>query len=379
MNNDIIVLLKEKLSSLVPFVSWVKTALSEIQELDHVLTEIGRTSAMSRQQLKRLGMDAYDSAGKYGKAAGDYLSSVRNMNRSGFYGEKGTGMAEQSLLAQSAGDLDAGLADQYILAINAAYRLNGESEKINAVLDGQNSITSRNSVSMADMATAMTKAGTAAAGYKVKIEDLSAMIGTMEAVTGLGGDEIGDASEGILTNLQNTASSEITDTLDRAHASMTELVNGTERLRDPISILRDLAKTFNQLDGNDPLRGEILTNIGQPYHADELNALLQNMDLFDGMLSDYAAGEGSALAETEISANSLTGQLNNLSNSWSEFVNTVVDSDGLKSGVTLLNGLVEGLTGIASALTPSGSIGAAAGLFAGLKNVGRDKMYSLMF
>ena len=65
-------------------------------------------------------------------------------------------MAEQSLLAQSAGDMTADLANNYILATNAAYKLNGESDKLNAVLDGQNSITNRNSVAMADMATAMS-------------------------------------------------------------------------------------------------------------------------------------------------------------------------------------------------------------------------------
>lgn len=121
-------------------VSKTKEAISEIKELDNILTEISKTSDMTSQQLKQLGMDAYDAASKYGRTASDYLLGVQEMARSGFYGEKGSAMAEQSLLAQSAGDMTADLANNYILATNAAYKLNGEADKLNAVLDGQNSI-----------------------------------------------------------------------------------------------------------------------------------------------------------------------------------------------------------------------------------------------
>lgn len=366
-------------SGIMLLISKTRSAITEIKSLDNILTEISKTSNMTSQQLKQLGMDAYDSASKYGRTASDYLTGVQEMNRSGFYGKKGTDMAEQSLLAQSAGDMDEELADKYILATNAAYKLNGEAEKINAVLDGQNSITNKNSVAMADMAAAMTKVGTVAAGYRVNVEDLSAMIGTMESVTKLGGDEIGNAGKAILINLQNITSSKIVDTLNKANASMTEMVNGTEKLRDPISILRDLAKTYNQLDEDDPLRTEIVTNIGQKYHANKLSALLQNMEMFDKMLVDYSEGEGSAFAEAEKSANNLTGSVNKLHNSWTEFVNSIVNSDGLKTGVNLINDLVKGLTSLVDTFGSIGTLGIGAGLFAGFKNVGGDKMYSLMF
>lgn len=351
-------------------ISKTKDAVSEIKNLDDILTEINKTSNLTSNQLKQLGMDAYDSASKYGRTASDFLLGTQEMARSGFYGEKGTGMAEQSLLAQAAGDMSADLANNYVLATNAAYKLNGEAEKINDVLDGQNSITNRNSVAMADMATAMSEAGTVASSYRVSIEDLSAMIGTIESVTKLGGSEVGNAIKAILINLQNVTSDKMVDTLNAANASMTEFVDGTEKLRNPIDILRDLAKTFNQLDEDDPLRAEILTNVGQKYHAAKLGALLQNMDMFDKMLVDYSEGSGSALEEANKSANNLTGTLNKLSNSWTELINSLVNSDELKAGVNLLNSIVQSATKLVSVLTPLGTIGAGAGLFAGIRNVG---------
>lgn len=351
-------------------VSEVKKAVSEMKELDNTLTEISKTSGMAGDELKELGMSAYDSASKYGRTASDYLTGVQEMARSGFYGDKGTAMAEQSLLAQAAGDMSADVANQYILATNAAYKFNGEAEKLNAVLDGQNMVCNRNSVALSDMAAGMSKAGTVASSYNVSVEDLTAMIGTMEAVTKSGGEEVGNSLKSILINLQNVTSSKITGTLAKANASMTEFVNGTEKLRNPIEIIRDLAETFNKLDEDDPLRAEILTNVGGKYQASKLAAILQNVEMMDKMLVDYSEGTGSAIAESDKSANNLTGTLNKLSNTWTELVNTFADTDGLKGAVNVLNNVLQSVTGIVDKLKMSGTVGLGAGLFAGIKNIG---------
>lgn len=350
--------------SLMQGANKVKKAVSEMKDIDDIITEISKTSDLTTEQLKTLGTTSYDKASKYGKKATDYLSGVEEMSRSGFYGDKGEALAQSSLLAQAAGDMTSDLANKYVLATNAAYKYEGSAEKINAVLDGQNSITNRNSVAMEDMAEAMTEAGTVASSYRVSIEDLSAMIGTIESVTKLGGSEVGNGLKSILINLQNVNSSKITGTLEKANASMTEMVNGTEQLRNPIAILKDLAKTFNELDESDPMRAEILTNIGGKYQATKLAALLQNQELFDKMLKDYSEGSGSAMEEAEKSANNLTGSLNKLDNTWTEFVNHLIQSDDIKNIVNLGNdalSLIDGITShiglLGIAITGSGIFG----------------------
>lgn len=352
-----------------------KEAISDLKELDDILTEISKTSDLTKTQLQELGSTAFEKASNLGKDATDYLSGVMEMSRSGYYGDKGESMARTSLLAQAAGDMTAELANKYVLATNAAYKYNGEAEKLNAVLDGQNSITNRNSVAMADMATAMTEAGTVASSYRVSIEDLSAMIGTIESVTKLGGSEVGTGIKSLLINLQNISSSKIVGTLDDANASMTEMVNGVEQLRDPISILRDLAKTFNELDEADPMRAKILTNIGGKYQATKLAALLQNMDMFDKMLVDYSEGAESALTEAEKSATNLTGSLNRLGNTWDSIVNNVMNANELTGIVNIFNSLLKGVNSVTGALGTLGTTGATLGAILGAKNVGGSKTY----
>ena len=340
-------------------VSETRQAVTEIKELDNIITEITKTSNLKEDELVELTNSSFSKASKFGKSAADYLTGVQEMSRSGFYGDQGEAMAEQSLLAQAAGDMTSELADKYVIATNAAYKFNGEASKINAVIDGQNMVCNRNSVAMTDMAEAMSEAGTVASSYRVSIEDLSAMVGTMEAVTKSGGSEVGNSIKSILINLQNVNSSKITKTLDKANASMTEMVNGAEKLRNPIAILRDLSKTFNELDEDDPLRAEILTNVGGKYQASKLSALLQNQTMFDKMLNDYSEGGGSATREANLSANNLTGSLNKLSNTFTEIVNNITDSSMMKSFVGFLNTVLSLINKITSSLSGLSLIGAS--------------------
>lgn len=360
--------------SLMTAVNKTKEAVTEFKNLDDILTEISKTSDLTTSELEKLGSTAFSTASEYGKTAPDYLSGVMEMSRSGFYGKQGEAMAKQSLLAQAAGDMTADLANKYVIATNAAYKLNGEEEKLNAVIDGQNMVSNRNSVAMQDMADAMTEAGTVASSYRVSIEDLSAMIGTMEAVTKSGGAEVGNSIKSILINLQNVTSSKIVKVLDKANASMTEMVNGTEKLRNPIEILRDLSETFNKLDEDDPLRAEILTSVGGKYQATKLAALLQNMDMFDKMLKDYGEGSGSAMVEAEKSAHNLTGELNSLGNTWKDVVNDFINADDLTALVRNLNGVLSAINQITDVLKKGTILSALAGIF-GAKGMGLTKVY----
>ena len=249
-------------------INQIRNAFNEFKEVDTILTEISKTSGQAREELESLGKTAYESASAYGRTVTDYLNAVKEMNRAGFYGESGNKMAELSLLAQSAGSLDPTLANDYLLASNAAYQLGGDIEKLNEVLDGQDLITNRNAINMQDMSEAMKVVGSQAANSRVGVDELSAAIGTMVSSTRKSGNEVATSLKAIFINLQNVSSSKIIKTLEAAGTSMTVMKDGIEQLRTPMEILKDLAKTYNELDEADPLKAQITTNIGGKHHAD---------------------------------------------------------------------------------------------------------------
>ena len=95
------------------------------------------------------------------------------------------------------------------------------------------------------------------------------------------------------------------------------------------------------------------------------------------MLEQYAQGTGSMAAEAEKTANSWEGSMNRLSNTWTDTVQNVADSDAIITAINGLNGILSAVNNITEALGSWGTIGTGIGLVSSFKNVGRDKMYSL--
>ena len=332
-----------------------KDAISELKELDDILTEISKTSNLTSSQLKELGNSAFDSASEYGKSASDYLTGVQEMYRAGF--ENASEMSELSILAQSAGDMTAEMSNDYLIATSAAYDLKGNVKDLNDVLDGQNYITNNAAVSMSDMASATSEAASIASQYGVKINELSSLIAVATAKTRESGSETGNALKSLFINLQDTTSDPIRKAFEAVGISMTKMVNGAEKLKTPIELLKELSKAFNELPEGDTRRTNILSDIGGKWHANTLSAILSDWSSFEKMESLYSQGSGSALQEAEKSANNLSGSLEKLSNDWTSFVQNIVNSDGLKTGVNLLDGLLKGVTSLSDGLNSLGSFG----------------------
>lgn len=340
----------------------IQNSVIELKNVDSILTEISKTSDMTSTQLAKLGETSFDSASKWGKKASDYLLGIQEMSRSGYYGKQAEQMAETSILAQAAGDLNSDVANSYLLASNAAYQYSGNVEKLNALLDGQNMITNRNSVSMQDMAEATTEAASMASELGVQENQLSAMIGTIESRTKAGGNEVGNAIKSLLINVQNVNNSKIAGTFKKAGVAQTEFVNGIEKMRNPIEVLEDLAKVFNELEESDPLRTEILTNIGQKYQANKLSALLSGWSDYEKMLVDYSEGTGSAAKEAEKSANNWEGSLNKLSNTWTGFIQNFANSNMITSGLQGVAGIIKAFDTI---ISKAGTLETVVGILGG--------------
>lgn len=373
-------------------ISETKEALSELKEVDTYLTEISKiNSSLSKSELTQIGDNSFDIASKYGKSATDYLSSLQKMSRAGY--ENADSMAELSIAIQSTGDITADLANQYIIAADEAYKMNGSISSLRDTLDGANSITNLNSVEMAELAQAMSIAGSQAAKSQVEIDEATAALGTMISVTQMSGLEMGNAFKGILMNLQQISGTagDGGDIIDESSlsqyekacaelgVSLSEVKNGAVSLKEPMQILKELSVEYSKLDESDSRRENLLSSVGGQDRAAALNAILENYDLYEKMLQDYANGAGSMATEAEMTVNSWENSLNRLSNTWTDTVGNIANSGAVVTGINALNSLLEVINAITGALGSLGSIAVGAGLFAGIKNVGRDKMYSLLF
>lgn len=368
--------------------SEVKQTISDLKEIDTYLTEISKAnSSMSKSELSRIGDNSFEVASKYGKTVTDYLAGIQEMSRAGY--ENADRMAELSAAIQGAGSITAELANKYLIATDRAFQMNGSIKTLTQTLDGATNITNKNTVNMADLAEGISVVGSQAASSQMEINEVTAAIGTLIAVTHESGSEMGNAFQGILMNLQQVTGdvdgaeidaeslAKYKDACAQLGVSLSEVKDGAVSLKEPMQILKELSEEYTKLDATDSRRTDLLSAVGGNDRGEALNALLENYNLYEKMLQDYANGNGSMAEQAQKTANSWEGSMNLLSNTWRNTIGNIANSDGVIQGVNALNGLLEVINNITSALGPLGSIGLGAGLFAGIKNVGRDKMYSL--
>ncbi len=351
-------------------------SLKTIRENNLTLTNIATLSNSSRNEMERLGSSAFDTASKFGLLSSNYLEAVQEFNKHGFYGEAGKSLGELSLKAQAAGRLSSETAKNYLLAANAAYGYQGNAEKLSAVLDGQNAIASKHHTNLETMASATETAGAAAANAGIKINELSALIGIISEGTGENGTSIGTGIQSLLLNLQDISSDKITNTLKKANASMAETANGTEKLRNPINILKDLAETYNALDEKNPLKNEITETVGQDYQT-QLATLLKGWKNYENMLKEYSYGIGSSDIGIQNTTDSLNGKLNILQNSWDSLVNSIIHKSSAKGGISFLDGLLDTAEKLIDVfnIIPVALAGVTAVITAKNKDVGITKVY----
>lgn len=348
-------------------------SLKTIQKNNSTLAKISEANHFTESETKSLGSASYGTASKYGMLSSDYLSAIHGFNNQGIYGQKGNSLGELSLKAQTAGSLSPETAQNYLLAANAAYKYKEDAKKLSDVLDGQIALAGKYHVSLETMASVIEKAGSAASNAGIKINELSALAGTIAENTRQDGEAIGEGIQSIISALQDISSDKITNTLQKANAAMAETAGSAENLRTPIEILKDLAIAYNALEEKTPLKNEITENIGQN-HPEQLAALLAGWQEYENMLAEYSRGKSSAIETAGQSAQNLTGTLNRLSNSWTEFVNSIIHSDALKTGSVLIDNIIQHASELVPALSPLGTLGLEAGLYTSFKNTGKRRM-----
>lgn len=361
-------------------ISKTRNAVSELKNVNTLLTEISKTNhSLTPTDLGEIGDRGFNIASKYGKAVTDYLTGVQDMSRAGY--QNSEAMAEVSTAAQGAGDMTAEIANKMVIATDKAYKLGGSVEELTRILDGVNWICDNNAVNMSELSEGMSIVGSTAASLGVDVDELTATLGTMAASTQQSGSEVARAFKAILLNIRQVSDEEEgidTEGLTKYEkacnalgVSLKETKNGVLQTRDAMEVLKELSEEYNKLDENDIRRTDLLNSVGGKLRSTQLDALLRQWDMYENMLNQFSEGSGTMAAEAEKTANSWEGSLKRLHNTWVDTVGNIVNSDFVITITNGFNGLLSVINNVTSKLGSLGTIGLGAGIFAGVKNIGK--------
>ncbi|MEG2527152.1 MAG: phage tail tape measure protein, partial [Oscillospiraceae bacterium] len=177
-----------------------REALTELQAVDDELVEVRKVTNASAAELEVLSDKAFKVGSTYGVAASDYMKSVAEMSRAG-YDELSASLAELSVKTQLVGDMDAKTANQFLLSVDAAYKYHGSVAELSKVLDGANEIDNNYATSIEKIAEGLGKVAPIASQAHVGVNELSAAIGTITAVTQRSGTEGSTALRALFLNI----------------------------------------------------------------------------------------------------------------------------------------------------------------------------------
>lgn len=328
----------------------ITDALDMMQKADDELVTVRKVTGATATELDALSEKAYKVASAYGEAADEYLSSVSAFTRAG-YGSQAADLAELATKTKLVGDTNAETAQQFLLSVDAAYQYKGNIEALSKVLDGANEVDNKYATSISKIAEGLGTVAPIAAQAHVGIDELTAAIGTITAVTQRSGTEAARAFRALVLNIVGDTKTEIDEGVTWTTGEIAGLrdvikiyakdaydaAQATGEVINPMKAIGGLAQSMKDGLLTEQKLMEMVSDIGGKLRTSQLLALIQNWDMYESMLADYGNAVGSADKEVENALDSWTRKTNILSNTWAEFISHLVETDQIKG---VLDGLI---------------------------------------
>ncbi len=377
-------------------VSEVKEGINAIKELDTALVDLKKTTSMTSGQLEGFYYDANDTARKMGVSTKQVIEQASAWSRLGYSSaEEATKMAEySSMFATISPGMDLDSATDGLVSVMKAFKIgaNDVSEVVDGIMSKINIVGNTRALSNSDIVSFLTRSSAAMAEANNSLEDTIALGTAITEITRdaanagqvlktlsmrvRGYDEeteeyIGGVEQlaGEIASLTKTASTPGGISLF-SDAAKTEYKSTRE-------LLSEISKIYDEL--SDKNQAQLLETLAGKRNGQAVAAILNNYEAVEDSLYSMANSAGNAEAEMNIAMDSIEYKLNSLKETGTGIAQNLFGREDIKTTVDGFTKLGEAVEWITSKLGLFGTLGLGAGLFAGIKNVGGDKMFSLSF
>lgn len=338
----------------------LRDALEEMKNVDTELTNISKVSGKTGTELEAIGDAAYDTASKYGVAASEYLSSVYDMQKAGM-GDQAQDMGELAIKTMLVGDTTQEVASKFLIASNAAWKLNGDMERLGQIVDEADYINNNYATTLDKLAAGMPIVASVAENAGMSAEETIAALGTITAATQESGTKAATALRALILNISGEVGKYITEEgeeievtkesvsgmqklLEKYAGAELEAAKAAGELIDPMTAIRALFKGMANDDLNDAQMFQLLSGMGGKLRTNQLTALVKNYEtLYTDMMSHMKEAAGTADSEIDLMMNSWEKKTQKLKNTWTELIADIVDTNAIKYAIDSLTGIVDAI------------------------------------
>ena len=370
-----------------------KEAISTIVSLDDALVDLKKTTAMNKTQLEDFYYDANDVAKQMGVTTEEIITQASAWSRLGYSSqEAATTMAKlSSKFASISPGMSTDEAQEGLVSIMKAFDIDPDDVETE-IMDKVNVLGNKFAEENQDVIEGLKRSAAAMSAMGQSFTDTAALF--------TGGMEILQDSESMGTALRTLSmrvrgydeeTNQLSDDLVNVTGEVADLTKTAqdsqgvslftdatqEHYKSMVEYLGDIADRWDQISEKN--QTELLQKLFGKNRANAGAAIIQNFDQVRAAIEAMDESAGSSEAEMSAIESSLSYKINALKETWVGCVQDMIDRGDLGTIVTGLTKVSEAITFLLDKLGILGTIGLGAGIFSGIKNVGRDKMYSLSF
>lgn len=366
-----------------------KEAAQTVVQLNTNITELSKVSDATSKQIYSDFKSYADIAKELGGTISDTISATADWSRNGYNIPDSKELARVALLYKNVGDgISIDEANESLISTLRGFRL--EAEDALHIIDVFNNVSNNEPIDSAGIGDALQRSAAAFNAANTSLEKSVALISATNSV-------LQDPEK--VGNMWRTVSARIRGAkleLEEAGLDTEGMVESTSKLRDIIKGLTgfDIMKNENEYkdiydivvgigekwnDLTDIQRAGLLEQLAGKQQSNALAAALSNIDILKKSYGEASDAAGSAMEEQSKYEASVQYSIDRSKASLEQLANTLISSDSLKGLIDAGNTILDIINAIAN---KAGLITPVATAFAAVlstQNVGRGKMYPLMF
>lgn len=360
----------------------IRAAYQNVVDIDTAMTELKKVTDETASAYNRFLQDSGKNATAVGSTITDYINSTADFARLGYSFADSQELAKIANMYNVVGDdIDSiDEATQSIISTMKAFGVNAEDAT--SIVDKFNEVGNNFAISSGGIGEALQRSAAALAAANSTLDESIALV-TAGNVVVQNPESVGTALKTLSARMRG-AKTELEDMGEEVD----EFASSTSKLRDeilaltgvdlmldentfksPYAMLQELSKVWDEL--TDVSRANVLELLGGKRQANILASILKNFDVAEDALAKSADSAGSATNELNKYLDSIEAKTNQLKAAFQSLSKDFINSGLVKTGLTILTGLLKLVDSFSSSLGSFGTIGFFVALPNIIKLIGR--------
>lgn len=383
-----------------------REGIGVVREFDTALTEMRKVSDESLSTLKNYAATTFDIGDSVGATALTIQKSTADWQRLGESLEEAKESAKDANILLNVSEFDSiDAATESLVSMSQAYK---ELDKME-IIDVMNRIGNEYSISTDQLSMALQDS---AAVLQSQGNDLYKAVSLITAGNAIGQDysktaggvrtislriagteeakqelsELGEEVDDFIVQTQSKTQKVIKDytaVASNAYKGI-DVLDANGNLRDTYDILLDIAKVYKEIQEEDKTAGTnraqaLVEYIAGKNRSNIAASILQNPEMLEDVYKSALESQGSAQEELDKYLDSVDGKVTQVTNHLQELATTTINSDDLKTVLDIFNDLLPLVSQFVDKVGLLGIAGLGTGAILGAKDIGRSKMFDLIF